>query len=280
MTDPTTAPADRPPGRPRVRLELTGSQETLLIALYSKALDYRSARSILHDRKADEIARSLDYDFDRIGHVAPGSLLAARSKQLDDWVLEFLDTNPNAIVLNVGCGLDTRYFRLQPSPALPWIDLDVPSVIDLRHRFFEEKGGYRMVGASLTDPDWLEQLPKDRAVVVVADGVLEYLSRNEVAELFRRIVGHFPRGQLVFDVMNSTALRQGNPSLRARTGAELRWAVDDLSEVDGIDPRLHRVSVIPLFGSRYLPWQYRFVGALARLVPSTRNMIRLLRYEF
>lgn len=280
MTDAGSAGPNASGRRPRNGLALTAEQETLVIPLYAKALDYRSRRSILHDARADELVRSIDYDFERLSRQGNPRVLAARARQLDQWTLEFLSRQPRSAVVNLGCGLDTRIDRLHPPPTTPWFDLDFPAVIELRQRFFAERDGYRMLGTSLLDPNWLDQLPQDRAVLAIADGVLEYLNEPDVAAFFGRLTSRFPHGEMIFDVMNTFALRMGNEHLSGRSEARLRWAVDDLRRLDAMNPRWRRTAAVSALGSRYLPLGLRLVYGIAWLSPRLRNVMRQVRYEF
>ena len=270
-----TIPAVPPPRR----VALSGVAETLLIPLHAKAIDYRSRHSILHDAKADEILRSLDYDFSSFKDSGRAVLLAVRARQLDEWVREFLRSYPTAIVLNLGCGLDSRVLRIDPPTTVDWYDVDFPEVIEARRAFYPDRPGYAMVGSSLNQPDWLERLPADQPVIAIADGVFEYLGESDVRQLLRRFADHFARGEVVFDVMNAYATQTGNSSLKATMQAELRWAVGDLLEVDALEPRLHRTATAPIYRSRYLPWSMRSFFWLAAFAPNLRTAIRLLRYD-
>jgi O-methyltransferase involved in polyketide biosynthesis len=261
-------------------LQLTAEQETLFIPLYAKALDFRSPRSILHDARADELVRSIDYDFGRLRARGNSRVLAARARQFDEWAREFLGRHPRSVVLNLGCGLDTRVDRLRPLPTVAWFDLDFPAVIELRRRFFSEREGYRMVGASLLDPDWLGRIPQDGPVLAIADGVFEYLSEPDLRAFVARLTNRFAHGELLFDVMNSFAVRMGNEHLAGRSEARLRWAVDDLRQADALNPGLRRVASVSALGSRYLPLGLRLAYGIAWLSPRLRNAMRQVRYEF
>ena len=263
------------------KIHLTGEKETLLIPLYAKALDSRSKNSILHDRKADEIVRSIDYDFGKFqesfGH---GNIMVVRARQLDEWVKEFLKLNPEANVLNLGCGLDTRVSRLSPASSVRWFDVDFPEVIEERQKFFSDAAGYQMVASSITDKEWLEKVPNDKPTFVVADGVFEYLAQDEVKVLVNRVTSHFPRGQVAFDVMSTYALKMGKADLKEKTGAEHKWSVDEVGRVDELDPKLRRLANTSVLRLKFFPLKYRLVFGIASAVPRFRNMIRLLRYEF
>lgn len=275
---PSPAPLPPPPARRKVTLQ--GVPETLVIPLYAKALDSRDPHSILHDRAADRIVRSLDYDFDRLRFPGRPQILAARARQIDEWVREFVAAHPEGTVLNLGCGLDARYVRVQPPTSVLWLDLDLPEVIALRQKFLEELGSPRTVATSVTSPGWLEELPADRPTLAVADGVFEYLTADDVRSFVGRLTAHFAHGGLVLDVMNSYAVGLGNARLEGRSEARLRWAVDDLAELDRVAGRWRRTGSASALGSRYLPFRVRMIYAIAFLSRRLRTAIRLVRYEF
>lgn len=260
-------------------MRLTGEKETLLITLYAKALDSRSSHPILGDHKADEMVRSIDYDFERLRGFGTGNIMVVRARQLDEWVRQFLGSRPDAVVLNLGCGLDTRISRIDPPAGVAWFDVDYPEVIEERRRFFPDREGYRMLGSSVTGRGWLEVAPRGRPTMVVAEGLLEYLAQDDVKRLLNGLTERLDRGQVAFDVMSSFAEASGRSRLRERTGAEHRWAVDDVSAVDALDRDLRRISDLAVVRSRYLPTGSRLVFGALSVIPRFRNMMRLLRYE-
>jgi O-methyltransferase involved in polyketide biosynthesis len=262
------------------KVHLTGEKETLLITLYAKALDNRSKHPILHDEKADEIVKTIDYDFEKLKGFGNGNVMVVRAKQLDEWIKEFLKSNPNAVVMNLGCGLDTRISRINPPPTVSWFDVDFPEVIKERQNFFSNQDGYQMIASSVTELDWLEKTPKNRPAIMIADGVFEYLAEKEVKELLNRLTNYFPCGQAAFDIMNSYAIKMGKSRLQKTTGGEHKWAVDDINKVDELDSKLRRISNLAILQSKYLPLRYRLLFGIACVSPRYRNMIRLLRYEF
>ena len=89
----------------------------------------------------------------------------------------FSDRHPDAVVLHLGCGLDSRVFRLDPPATVQWFDVDQPDVIELRRKLYSDRDGYQMIASSVTDPAWLESIPADRPVLVVAEGLLMYSPR-------------------------------------------------------------------------------------------------------
>jgi O-methyltransferase involved in polyketide biosynthesis len=46
------------------------------------------------------------------------------------------------------------------------------------------------------DADWLETVPTGRPAVIVADGVMAFLTQDELVSLWNRLISHFPSGEI------------------------------------------------------------------------------------
>jgi O-methyltransferase involved in polyketide biosynthesis len=264
-------------------VDLRGAPATLLVTLYAKALDYRSPHPILNDERAARIVALIDYDFERVTGFGDSVMMAIRARQYDEWLTEFLARHRDAVVLNLGCGLDTRVSRIDPPASVRWFDVDFPEVIDLRRRFYEDGSNYTMLAASISEERWLDQVPRDRPAAIVAEGVFEYMHVEDVKALLRRLTSHFAEGQVIFDCLSSLAVKAGRKQLDTKTGAVHKWAVDDIRDVDALEHRLRRIDDLSLVKTPYrrqLSWRYRLLFAAAALVPRFRDLHRLLRYEF
>lgn len=271
------------------KIQLTDEKETLFIPLYGKALDYRSRNSVLNDRTANEIIEKTGINFtihnNRFIAKIGGRTLAVRAKQYDEWTNNFIARNTNVVIVHLGCGLDARIIRVQPPSSVTWFDVDYPEVIGLRKEFYAETNQYKMIASSITSENWLDTIPADRPVFIIAEGVLEYLSEEEVKKLLNQLTKYFSHGQIAFDVMNSFAIAFGNKNLKKTTGAVgiLKWAVDDINEVDKLNPNLKRIEVVSRIQSVFvkkLPFGLRFILRLLSLSSKQKNAMRLLRYGF
>lgn len=264
------------------RFSLSGEKETLFITLRAKALDSRSEHSLLHDDMAYWILQSVNYDFDKYSKSNDGPMVI-RARQFDEWVREYINDNRDAAVVHIGCGLDTRITRIAPPNSVSWYDLDFPEVIQIRKFFYSEKGGYRMLASSAVEDEWLAQIPANRNALIIAEGVLEYFTFEEVKTLFNRLLVHFEKGEIIFDVMNGFAIRLGKKALRKTTGAQQKWAVNDTSIIDSIHPRLTKITELSVTKSeciQELPHQSQKIYKFMFLVPLFRNMLRMMRYQF
>ena len=107
----------------------------MLGTLYGRALESRSADPILRDAHAERVVGLIDYDFRRLGVNRNVVLsIALRARQFDTWTSAFLTHHADAVVLHLGCGLDSRIYRVDPPPTVDWFDVDYPDVIDLALR--------------------------------------------------------------------------------------------------------------------------------------------------
>jgi O-methyltransferase involved in polyketide biosynthesis len=276
---------------PKEKILLTKEQETLLIPLYSKAQE----NPILKDEKARLILERVDYDFG--GLKVPQKTvvtLSIRARQLDIYTQEYINQYPNAVILHLGCGLDSRCQRVERRDSL-WFDLDLPDVIALRRKFYAESDIYHMIASSVTDLTWLGQVSAtDRAVFVVAEGLMMYLQENEVRDLILCLHQKFPGCGLVFDAFSKmTAERvKAHPSLQ-KTGASVLWGIDDPHEIESwaIDEPaglgISRESGIQLIDEWFfsqspdidrLSWFYRFMFRLTAAFPTVQRAQRLLYY--
>lgn len=126
--------------------------------------------------------------------------IGLRTKAFDDYVQQFLNINPTGIVLNIGCGMDTRYFRLD-NGQVEWYDLDFPEVIDIRKHFFAESARYHMIGNSALEYDWIKQIQKKmpQPMLIYAEGVFMYLEETQVKDLVFHLKDAFPGAHLIFE---------------------------------------------------------------------------------
>lgn len=270
----------------RVHVDLAGDKQTLLITLYGKALDSRAAHPILGDTFARDAVDRLDVDFAKL-RVPRGAdiSLPVRAKHLDGWTREFLAAHPHATVLHLGCGLDSRVFRIDPGPTVRWYDVDYPDVIELRRRVYPARTGYEMIGSSVTDLRWLEQVPAGDPVLVVGEGLIQYLPPRDGIALLRRITERFGRGELVFDVYSRLVVRMMRllPAARA-TDVRMAWPIDDSRELVREIPCLTLVDDVPFLTLPelvdHLPRPRAAMMRLMTRMAFARRAMRHVRYRF
>jgi O-methyltransferase involved in polyketide biosynthesis len=267
------------------RVDLRGAPETMLATLYGKALDADAAESTLHDRWARDIVDRIDYDWARTGITARNApSVALRSKQFDTWVRQFLAAHSESVVVHLGCGLDSRYFRLEPGPRVEWFDVDYPDVAALRERFYPAREHCHVIAASVTDPGWLTDVPSDRPTLMLGEGLTMYLTEDDGTALLRRAVDRFPRGELQFDAFNWLGITSQwtNTPVR-RSGARLSWAINGPGDILEAVPGTRLLAWVPVFESdafATLSVGYRIMAVAMNRVPALRTMAQFHRYAF
>jgi O-methyltransferase involved in polyketide biosynthesis len=202
-------------------------QETLLIPLYGRARDAAARVPVLHDHRAVELVAGIDYDFAKFrGPSLAGSVL--RASIFDEYVRAFLRAHPDGTVVDMGCGLSTRFDRLD-NGRLHWFDLDVPDTMALRRRFFDDADRYTMIAASLFDTDWHATVLARRApVFLLSEAVLLYFEADRVHAALRGLAAAFPGTGLAFDTGGSAMMttQDRNPVFKA-VPARMKWTCDD-----------------------------------------------------
>jgi O-methyltransferase len=94
----------------RVKVTLTPEQETLLITLYAKA---QPNNPLFFDPQAQDILNQVDYDFDQLRVPYKTVILVCqRAKKMDMVTQDFMNDHPGGTVLQLGCGLDSRFLRV------------------------------------------------------------------------------------------------------------------------------------------------------------------------
>ncbi len=274
------------------RVQFTKEKVTLLMTLYGRAMQSRWAKPILPDPWAEEAVRHIDFDFGNLyayrglyGRMVSGlgcTVVATRAATFDLLTTRYLADHPDATVLHLGCGLDSRVFRVDPPASVHWFDVDYPDVVEVRRRLFPDRPSYHLVGMSLEDLRWLNDVAGDRPALVVAEGVLMYLTEDNVKALLNAFTCHFPEGQVVFDALHPWAVRRWGSNVGG-TGASQHWGLDDPQDIKQLEPKLELVkefSVTEYVAFSRFPLAVRVLFRLMDAVPALRRMERLLVYRY
>lgn len=180
--------------------------QTLYIPLYGKA--YVSQKNIiLRDKKAEEI-------WSKEGFQLKGKskskwlayYMAMRSAIYDEWLEGEMERNPNATVLHIGCGMDSRIERVSARNT-QWYDIDFPDVIEERRKYYEETDRYRMLAMDMRTDAWKQHFLTDQDALVILEGVSMYFEPNELFGLLSDLYGHFRSVRLLMDCYTEKAAR-------------------------------------------------------------------------
>ncbi|MGY2124327.1 class I SAM-dependent methyltransferase [Nocardia gipuzkoensis] len=273
-------------GTEKIRVDLTGAPQTMLATLYAKALDADADKPLLGDTLAKDAVARIDYDW-RSTSITPRNALGVtvRTVHFDNWAREFLAEHDRATVLHLGCGLDSRAFRLNPGPGVEWYDVDYPEVIALHERLYPSRDHHHRVAASVTDPAWLEKIPSDRPVLLIAEGLTMYLTEDDGVALLRAVVEHFPSGELQFDAFNTLGIKsQKINAVVRRSGSTLHWGINGPDDIVTAVPGVRPLSALSVFDSQSfktgVSGGYQLMGKVMSLIPAVRMIAQYHRYAF
>jgi O-methyltransferase involved in polyketide biosynthesis len=270
---------------------LTPVEQTAFLTLYARALDSRCRRPILFDSFAADVAQRLDYDFDALR--IPASVrcpVALRTKMLDERVRGFVTEHPDAVVVDLGAGLDKGIARSRPPASVDWYNVDLPGVIALRGAVLPSDPQEHCVTARIGDPGWADSIPADRPAMLVADGLTGFLTEPVMVGFFRTVTDHFHTGELAFNDygrvgrVSRTAMKLVPQRSVKAFGAN--WAnpgFADARRPEEWNPRLTLVEETSLADAsevELFPLHLRLVSRLTRHIPALARRARILRYRF
>lgn len=201
--------------------------KTMYIPLYGKAFVSRKG-IILNDPTAEAIWEQEGFS---LRGKAKSKWLAyymgMRSRVFDRWVQQKTKEHPGAVVLHIGCGLDSRVLRVGSTSGC-WVDVDFPEVIEERRRYYTESETYRMLAGDARETHWMDSLPQAETAIVALEGLTMYLTDAQLHQLLTALKKHFPRLYVLMDCYTSFGAKASKYKNPINTvGVNQTFGVDD-----------------------------------------------------
>ncbi|MBR3749711.1 MAG: class I SAM-dependent methyltransferase [Firmicutes bacterium] len=235
----------------KYHIEKNTVQETLIIPLFGRLVCSERFPELFSDPEAKRICDSLDYDFaekrKKMQSAAGlfGALeVAQRQYDLRCEVEAYLKVHPAAAVVNLGCGLDDTFSKVDNGQCRGY-NLDLPDVIDVRNELLPAGDREQNLACDLNVLSWMDRIDASQGAVFFAAGVFYYFKTSEVKRMFRTMAERFPGAVLVFDscnergakLMRSTWLKEAGI-----TDVSAYFSLEDEKELEGWSERFARVS--------------------------------------
>lgn len=191
---------------------LSTVSETALITLKAHVVESEKENPVIEDAVALECLNRLQSLLpieirDRVlNRKLPSTLtkhIALRARKYDSYTRRFLEEYADGLVVSLGCGFDTRYWRISKEP-WKYIEIDLPDVIEAKRKVLDNIVTYTMIGNSVLQEDWIKRIlsVQKEHVLFLAEGLFMYLPKDGVISLFKRLTKSFVKSEIVFEVVN------------------------------------------------------------------------------
>jgi len=211
---------------------LSAASETSLMAVYIRAMESQRPDALIKDEKAVALVAQMSDEFARFEQIPMNDALKVMrnlaTREYDRQARDFLARHPDAVVVHIGCGLDSRFHRVD-NGQVEWYDLDLPEVIELRRKLFGDEGErHHLLGCSVLEDAWLEavKVHSQRPFLFLAEVVLVYFDGAQVKRLVLALREHFPGAELVFDACSPLHVWVANrQTASVKLSACLQWGI-------------------------------------------------------
>lgn len=219
----------------KIKPVLTGAAETMLQSFYARAKYSRTKNHKFYDAKAIELVEKIDYDFskaDKDSTMSDGVI--ARTIVFDELVKDFIDKNPDCTVVNIACGLDTRFYRMD-NGKITWYNVDLPETIEVRDAIYGESGRVSTIGISALNPAWAEKVTKRGKMLFVIEGLSMYLTAEENAQMLSVIRDNFDNATVFFETISKRWVNgeKAEKSIQ-ETGAKFVFGADTFDDLGSV----------------------------------------------
>lgn len=220
--------------------------ETMLITVWARAVETQRELGLLHDPVAVDVIEQIDYDFSVFENAKMSQAgCCIRGRQIDEMTLNFIKKYPDAVVIQLGAGLDTRYQRLGCPDITHWYDLDLDEAIAIRQSLCPSHPKNTLLALSLFDEAWIDVVQAhDKPVLIILEGVLMYFDEDQVKSFFVMLCRHFTTTTVLFDML--AYMIKGNAKhhdslKKTQNKAEFKWSLIHSKKMEQWHPKIHVV---------------------------------------
>lgn len=216
----------------KIKPVLTGSAETMLQSFYARAKYSMSKNCKFYDAKAVELVKKIDYDFSKAEKDSTMSNgVIARTIVFDELVKDFIEKNPDCTVVNIACGLDTRFYRMD-NGRITWYNVDLPETIEVRDAIYNESGRVSTIGVSAIDPAWAEKVTKRGKILFIIEGLSMYLTAEENARMLSIIRDNFDNATVLLECLAKKWVNKEHTEKSIQdTGAKFVFGADTFDDL-------------------------------------------------
>lgn len=205
-------------------MERLGTVEsTLFVPMLGRIYTSENFPNILYDEKALELKEKLPKEVtdDNTQNQYTYLASASRSVNMDRYIKNFLKRQPEGVIVQLGCGLETAFNR-NDNGRTKWYGVDLPDVIEYRKTLLTESKREGYIAVDAFSDLWLIQIREeigDAPVLVTASGLFYYFEESKVLGLLKRFLS-YGDVEVVFDTVNKSGMSMMRKKWMKKVGHE------------------------------------------------------------
>jgi len=181
-------------------------------------------------------------------------LHATLTSMVDQQVSRFIKRYPQGWIINIGAGLDTRFYRLD-NGLCHWFEVDISEHLLWRQKLFHPSERYTNIQGSVIDFSWLKEMiiPESTPVLLLCECALLDCDMSVLANFIRGVGTHFSTGQASFVLAGDktgTSLGQ-----KIGSGQYAHGIASPMNAVMNCLPWLEKITVISPLQQRCRRWK-------------------------
>ena len=207
-------------------------EDTLFVPMLGRIYASENFPEILFDKKAMELKERLPENLKGKDTQTQYTFMASavRSTNMDRYIKDFMKRNPEGIIVQLGCGLETTFFRDDNGRNI-WYEVDLPDVINYRKELIGTSERDRVIAADAFGEDWIKEVRRNHPtepILVTASGLFYYFEEDKVVGLFRKLAG-YGKIELLFDTVNHSGMKRMSKYMKqvGHEDAKMFFYVDD-----------------------------------------------------
>ena len=240
----------------KIKIKKGTVEETLILPLWGRAYETQKQNPRLIDENAVKIIKKIDYDFSEIEKTQAMSQhgWVARSLHTDRTAREFIKQHPEATIVNIGCGLDTTFSRID-NRKIMFYELDLPDVIELRKNFYEESDRHISIASTFLDTTWFEEIEVRDGLLFLAGGVFMYFNEKQMKEFFIKVADYFKECDFYFDSLSPMGMKIAKKQVLKKGGMGMSmdggWSLKPVKTLEKWDKRIKVIDAISMMKGIY-----------------------------
>lgn len=255
----------------KVKIEKNTVQETLMLPLWGRIYCHDHYPMIFPDPKAKELESKIDYDFSSLKFSEYELMVwALRARMMSDRIKLFLEMHPRATIVNLGCGADVSFYRVD-NGLCHWVNVDLPDVVKARESIIDCSDREETIACDMFDESWMKHVAdtcEDVAYIMCA-GVLMYFTDEKLKSYFETLGKYFPSGAIYFDALSDLGLKKSNNKVhkKGNNASMMYFSVNNESKFDDWGDYIKKVTIINnlpdyLTSSKDIPFKDKLIFKL------------------